>query len=143
MGSVYLRFSVILVVVVFHLQSSTLVGGKDTEKEKSSDNISCAILKAVHIYNIRCIVMIFLSKGTCQTKDGKGACILPFKSPLELFGPLVERDGCVWHQMFAVSDEPWCPVAVDGDGVQTDWGLCDMTTGCEIDTGGKLLNITS
>ena len=81
-----------------------------------------------------------MCKGTCQTKDGKGACILPFKNG-GYAGPTLERDGCVWHQMFSVSDEPWCAVAVDGNGTKTDWGLCDMTSGCEIDTGGKLLNI--
>ena len=43
--------------------------------------------------------------------------------------------------MFSVSDEPWCAVAVDSNNVETDWGLCDMTTDCKIDSGGKSLNI--
>ena len=58
---------------------------------------------------------------------------------------MVEHDGCVWHELFSFSNEPWCATAVGSNGVVSQgaggWGLCDMRTGCEIDTGGKLFNI--
>ena len=65
---------------------------------------------------------------TCQTEDGWGPCVFPFKYKDKTY------EACTTVGKGGFHKKPWCAYKVDATGkmVSRKWADCIMEKGCEL-----------